>query len=112
MKCIAGWMIPEMNWALKLACVEQLVLRLELSMALWLSPEDLHELVAGVHLFDWPLTCRCGCHCAANCFCERLAMSIVTTSGRGIGDAAMITASSGDDPEHHDEDADDGERAR
>ena len=49
---IAGWMMPEMNCAPKLASVQLLVLLGEARLDLALAPERLDEGVAGERLLD------------------------------------------------------------
>ena len=49
-----GMMMPEMNWALKLAWIELVVLLVELPDRLFLAPEDLDDGVAGVRLLHVP----------------------------------------------------------
>ena len=59
----------------------------------------------------WPLSVPVRSHCAANCFCERFAISIVTTTESGTS-SSEIDGEQRADREHHDEHADDGEHRR
>ena len=52
MNIIAGWMMPDTNWAPKLASIELLVGRREAGLDLPLAAERLHEGVAGEGLLD------------------------------------------------------------
>ena len=52
MNIIAGWMMPEMNWALKLEPYRFSFCSAKVSRRLVLAAEDLDQRVAGVHLLD------------------------------------------------------------
>jgi hypothetical protein len=73
--------------------VELLVLLVELAMASCWRPKTLTTLWPVNISSTWPLRSPVCSHCAANCFCERLAMSIVSTTESGTV-SSEISASS------------------
>ena len=103
-------MMPEMNWALRLASYEPLVLGPERVDGLLLSPEHLDDAVAGVHLLDVPVEGPRG-----RPLDHELGLRPLRDDGRDEqrqghredGDERQQRA----DGEHHDEHADDGQDA-
>ena len=59
----------------------------------------------------WPLRVPVRSHCSANCFCERLAISMATTADTGECDERDHRQQRAD-PEHHGQHADQGEERR
>ena len=56
--------------------------------------EELDDRMARVHLLDVAVECPVRAHCAANCFCERVAISAVTMIEAGTTKSEM-SASNG-----------------
>ncbi len=90
---IMGMMIPEMNWALKLDWKSSSFCSSKSSMLSFWRPKILTMV--------WPVkvssTCPVRepvlCHCRVNCFCERLAMTMVTATEIGTVIRAMRASS-------------------
>ncbi len=96
MNIIAGWIMPEMNWARKLACVQGLVVlgRRSRATSFW-RPKTFTS--------EWPVYISSMCplsrpvvaHCRTNCGCARLPIRVATNTEIGTVTSAM-TASSGE----------------
>ena len=95
MNIIVGWMIPEMNCALKLEAYMRSLSSSNSSIARCEWPNTFTRSWPVYICSTWPLSDPVHSHCDANCFWDRLAISIVTTNDRGTV-SREITASSGD----------------
>ena len=95
MNIIDGWMIPEMNCALKLEAYMRSLSSSNSSIARSEWPNTLTRSWPVYICSTWPLSDPVHSHWEANCFCERLAISMVTTNDSGTV-SSEITASSGD----------------
>ena len=111
MNIIAGLMMPEMNWAPKLASYSSSFVGANRSSTSRWRPNTFTSA--------WPVnassTCALSapvcCHWAMNCFCERLAICRVTSSDSGIVDE-RDQRQQRRDHEHHHEHADDRQHRR
>ena len=79
MKVIAGWIDAGDELGLEAGLVERLVLRVESAIASSWRPNTFTIAWPVCISSTWPLSVPVRSHWAANCFCERVAMSTVTT---------------------------------
>jgi len=83
MKFMTGWIVPEMNWALKLDSYSCSFCLSKSSMTSSWRPKTFTTLWPVKTSSIWPSRSPVRSHCAANCFCERRAMNSVATTESG-----------------------------
>ena len=88
-----GWMMPEMNCALKLASKSPSFSSSNFSEASFSRPKTFTMLRPVCISSMWPLSVPVRSHCAANCFCERFAMAMVTTTESGTVSSEIVASS-------------------
>ena len=111
MNIIAGMMIPETNWAPKLAWNSSSFLSAKPASTSRCRPNTLTSSWPVNASSIWPFSAPVCVHCAMNCFCERFAIVLVTSIDSGTVTSA-ISASNGEIDEHHRQHADHGEQRR
>ena len=101
MNIIAGWIMPEMNWARKLDAYSSSLCSAKVSDRLLLPAEDLDQRMAGEHLLDVTVELAGGAPTAAtNCGCDRLPIRVVDPDRQRHGDQ-RDERQQRRDPEHH-----------
>ena len=111
MNIIAGWIVPEMNWARKLAAYSVSLCSAKVCSDSFARPKTFTSECPVYISSMWPLSWPVVRHCLTNCGWARLPIRAATTTDTGTVTSA-ITASSGEITHHHGQHADDGQQRR
>ncbi len=95
MKDIAGWMTPEMNWALKLDAYSASLCSSKVRIASFRRPKTFTSAWPVYISSMWPLSLPVTAHCLTNCGCARLPMTAAPSTDTGTV-ASTTRASSGE----------------